>query len=207
MRRLVFLFALLLVPAAAGAASDHGLQLGARAGFTLPVGSVTSGSAFNDSFTAFLPLGLEAGYRFDPNLYVGAFAEYGFGFTKNCPAGVDCAGHTLGFGIDLRYYSAVHDGPRPWIGLDAGYERLSADVSAPGAAGQSVAFEGARFIGLEAGLDFFVTPALAVGPYVSATLGEYLSASATAGNNSGSVSFDKALHSFLTLGLRMSFLP
>src|ERR1700716_1941849 len=87
----------------ADGASDTGLQFALRTGFMLPFGKAAErhGSAsapwgpassppptISDLvLTGFLPIWIEGGYRFNPNLFGGVFFQYAFAFTNNIYGG------------------------------------------------------------------------------------------------------------------------
>jgi hypothetical protein len=195
--------ALAVTPFAASA--QVGPQVGIRGGFTLPVGQIDDGSSFSDIFTGFVPLGAEIGYRFTPNIYAGILGGYGFGIPKNCPAGIDCSGHTIGLGLELQFHASPAQPVDPWIGFTAGYEWLSATVR-QGALSGTARANGFQFAGVELGVDFGSRP-VRFGPFVSASIGEYLNEELESGGTTSSGSFNKALHGFLNFGLRLSFGP
>jgi hypothetical protein len=201
------LVALLATVTAAPQASDGGVQLAVRGAFNVPAGSIDSRTNFNDGFAGFAPFGLEAGYRFDRHLYLGLFGEYGFGFVKNCAAGLDCSAHTWALGLNGRYHFTVSPRLRTWLGFNAGYEWFTGDVSAPANNTASVSAHGLRYFGGEMGLDLFVAPMVAVGPYFSGSVGEYSSESQTVNGTNATPSFEKAMHAFFQFGLRVSFVP
>jgi hypothetical protein len=199
--------ALLAAVTATPHASDTGVQLAVRGAFNVPTGSIDAGSNFSDGFSGFAPFGLEAGYRFDRHLYLGLFGEYGFGFVKNCAAGLDCSAHTWALGVNGRYHFTISPTLRPWLGFNAGYEWLDVDVRAPGNNSASASAHGLRYFGGEMGLDLFVAPMVAVGPYFSGSVGEYSSESQTVNGSDTTQPFNKAMHAFFQFGLRISFVP
>lgn len=54
------------------------LELGARTGVALPLGSVASGSQLNETLDAQIPVQIDFGFRPDPHLFVGAYGSFGF---------------------------------------------------------------------------------------------------------------------------------
>ncbi len=71
------------------------LELGARVGVGLPLGSAVSGTPMNDSVAAQLPVQLDFGFRPDPHVFVGVYGAYGFLFpaTGVCD-GASCSAAT-----------------------------------------------------------------------------------------------------------------
>jgi hypothetical protein len=79
-------------------------------------------------------------------------------------------------------------------------------------ADQSSTGKGFEFINLQGGLDFKVAPGLALGPFLSFSIGQYSSASVSCSGNAcggfASASDDideKAPHQWLLLGVRGTF--
>jgi hypothetical protein len=204
MRAPIAAVALAVTPFAATAASV-GPQVGIRGAFALPVGDIDGGTSFSDLFTGFIPLSAEIGYRFAPNFYAGILGGYGFAITKNCAAGLDCSGHTVGLGLELQIHFASAHPLDPWIGLTAGYEWLSATAAQ---AGQSITARanGLQFAGLELGVELGTGP-VRFGPFVSASVGQYTNEEGESGGTTQPVAFDQALHGFVNFGLRVSFGP
>lgn len=89
------------------AASDSGLDLGARLGYGIPLGKAIGGpgpgNALSDGITGQVPIWIDAGYRFTPNVMAGAYFQYGFAFVKDCPSGASCSAHDIRLGIQAQY--------------------------------------------------------------------------------------------------------
>lgn len=201
---------LLLSPAAR--ADDGAFELGARTGFTFPIGNAAGGDsngaglvALSDLFSGLIPLWLDAGYRFTPHIYLGAYFQYGHGLTRNCNPGYNCSGHDLMFGIDGRYHFLPRERVDPWVGVGVGYEVLSISVSGPGLS-QDASFKGIEMLRLQGGLDFNITDAFHGGPFLAFSLGKYSSesTSGTLGGGSGDV-VNKTFHELFTIGVRGAF--
>jgi len=93
-----------------------------------------------------------------------------------------------------------------WLGFGVGYEWLRLSVSSDrGVAGDATG-SGFEFANFQAGVDFAVTPAFALGPFVSFSLGEYRTLSLSgAGSSADEDIVSKSLHEWLVLGVRGSF--
>ena len=212
MKKLALSLSMMALLAAPLARADEssGFQGAVRTGFTLPFGNVygngasSSGLAFSDSITGFIPVMLEAGYRFNPNVMVGAFGQYGFAIVKDCGA-TSCSAANISVGVQAHYHFAPVDSVDPWVGLGIGYEWLPLTFSQNGAS-QDVTYKGFQFINAQFGVDFPVTSAFRLAPYVSLALGQYStgSASGALANGSGDIT-NTSLHEFLTFGFRGSF--
>lgn len=189
-------------------ASDGGFSLGLRLGYGIPMGTVVKDDAgasisLSDGISGKIPIWLDAGWRFDPSMYLGAYFEYGPAFVKDCPAGIDCSASDVRLGVNFLYHFAPAASFDPWIGLGIGYEWLNLSV-----AGIDAGYGGWEYVNVQLGGDFAVGAGFALGPYVVFGLGQYGSVSATVGGQSASASIpsgNQALHEWLQFGLKGTF--
>jgi hypothetical protein len=205
-----------------------GFAFGVRTGYALPMGRIGK-IATNDPNTAptndslpdlvsgMVPIWVDAGYRINPNLYVGGFFQFGFGFVnkdKNpgCEQ-ISCSVQDIAFGANVHYHFLPAASFDPWIGAGVGYEILKISESGTVAFGGMQAqfdldgsFSGLQFVNLQAGGDFKATPDFAVGPFVNLALGQYSGYSVSfAGSEVSGDLTDTGLHEWLTLGVRGQF--
>jgi hypothetical protein len=89
----------------------------------------------------------------------------------------------------------------PWLGLGVGYEIFGASLTTQGRT-ISTDTKGFEFLNLQGGADFKVADAVAVGPFLSFSLGQYSSVSS--GDASGDIT-NKAIHEWLTIGVKGTF--
>jgi len=205
MRSGVLAVALLAAPSAARAAP--GAEIGLRTGFALPLGDLASGVPMSDIFNGFVPLGVELGVRYTPELSALITFGYSFALPTNCPNGVSCSGHQINLGLDLRYHPRPHQDIDPWIGLGTGFEWLGFSQS-NGALSADTTFNGFEYFHVQLGANVAGSDQVRFGPFFEFGLAQYRSASANAGGLSASGDLtDKAMHELVTLGVRVSFLP
>ena len=201
MRKIVLLL-LLTVPTRTPAA-DRGLEVAVRGGYALVKELERFGIAEN--FDALVPVALEIGYRFTPQLYAGLYGEYGFGLTS-CPLvdRDDCSGHAVGFGIDLRLILSSDSRLRPWIGVTMGYQHLRLFATEEEFGRFATSNSEYRF-GISSGADLYVGPILSVGPYAAAKVAAVFPGSTT----QRGITYSQLGDSYLLaeLGLRISFRP
>jgi hypothetical protein len=217
MRKLLFAgLVALLVPTA----SHAQFQLGLRVGYAPAMGDAANGASMSDvSLSSQIPLQLDANYKLDKDFAVGVYFSYGFGQVDNkafqslvgfqvCGAnGIECSGSSLRFGAQGSYTFNQVTGPFvPWAGLFGGYESVSSKISnAPGGAA-TFDFTGWE-LGLQVGGDYKVNEQFSVGPYLTASLGQYGSAEGKLNGTtvfSGSIT-DTAMHNWLTIGVMGKF--
>lgn len=195
-------------------AGPSGLELGARLGYSIGLGSLTG--AQNDSLSntvsGRLPFGLDVGYRISPAFYVGGSFQYAPLFvasngTTGCgQGGVSCSGHDLQLGIQAAYHPVQAGALDPWVGLGVGYEMANVDITR-GSTSASAQVTGFQFLNLTAGADYKLDSKFGIGPLVSLSLGEYSNQEVCAAGGecvSKSIS-NSALHEWLTFGVRGAY--
>jgi Autotransporter beta-domain len=207
MRSFSWLAIACLMAAEPAQAADSGLQIGMRGAISAPFGNVESGTPLDAVVSSFLPVSTEIGYRFDGHFYAGVYGEYGF-VNTSCPSGLDgtCSSHSLGFGLEGRYHFLPGRTLNPWVGLALGYEALS--MSQNGANDTLTATASGLLLRAEFGVDLFAIPRLAIGLFVSASAGDFLTETVNShGEGDFSHSVDGGTHAYLQAGVRVTFLP
>lgn len=204
-------------PAAAGGGSS-GVEVGLRLGYALPMGSVAKApdpvgeQKLGDLVKGAIPIWLDVGYRLNPNIYLGAYFQYGIvSINKDSPAnsacnksGVDCSASSMTFGVMGAYHIMPDQTFDPWVGLGVGYEMLSGKASAGGVESKS-SFSGLQFANLQVGGDYRVNKNLGIGPFVSFAIGQYGSCTSDPGGKDCFQGVDKAMHEWLTIGVRGAY--
>jgi outer membrane protein with beta-barrel domain len=208
MRRLGLLgavIAALLFPAAARAQ----FTLGARAGYAFGWGDVGGTLGVGDWVSSQVPLQVDALYRVNPRLALGAYFSYGFAQTGGAASdlcglqGTDCSANVRRFGVQAAYALAPHDRVEPWIGANIGYEWNTLEVTDPTGTVKTE-FKGWEYLGLQAGADWRLGAKIAAGPFLHASLARYGEGDISDSSGSGGGSIDsKKLHGWITLGVRV----
>ncbi len=212
----------LVVGAAVGAASraeaKEGFEIGGRLGYAIPMGKTQDDpdADVSDTLSGMIPLQLDIGYRVIPALMVGGYAQYGFGIVGGrlgdlCDASsADCGAHDVRLGVQLQYHLSPSEQIDPWLGAGIGYEWLTYTTSG-GGTDVSTTGHGFEFLMLQGGVDFPVGDGYGIGPFVSFSLGQFGSYSQSCdgqclgfSGQSGDID-KKALHEWLTLGVRGTF--
>jgi len=207
-------------PAAAHAATRLGggaLELGARLGVGFPFGHVgrTNANAadpvLSDNVKTLLPIWIDAGYRFNPRLFIGLSFQYGFGFVNKDQNGFcnqaasNCSAHNIRAGINLLYHFLPAAGFDPWLGFGLGYEWLSTSFTLAGI-DLTTGASGAEFANLQAGGDIGAGSNFKIGPFISFSFGSYGDASLRQGNRTFDANIvDHSVHEWLILGVRGAF--
>lgn len=192
-------------------APKPGLELGARVGFGLGLGSVAQDTKMSDQVGSQIPLIVDIGYRITPNIYVGGYGQLGYGIVTddhcNVP-GVSCSAQSYRIGANAHYHFLPDQSFDPWVGVGFGYEWLHKSASGgPDTAASTVS--GFELVNLQLGGDYRLSRNASIGPFASFALGQYSTQSSTFNGQdmtNGKSSIDQtALHEWLTLGVRGTF--
>lgn len=209
-------------------ASQTGFETGLRLGVGVPLGKggrTLEGveRSLNDLTTWRAPLWIDVGYRVSPVTTVGAYAQLGVGGNGDACAG-ECDWTDLRIGAQAQWRFAPGSGVNPWLGVGLGYEWLSFRTLVrvpvpdpePGDP-ESIPVRTAERLGgpellLQGGLEFKVEDSFSVGPYASATVGQYLSDGikcdpADLGCPEAPAIDGSGFHSWLGIGLRGTYTP
>lgn len=179
------------------------IKLGLRLGYMLPMGEFAKGSKMSDGVSGGIPVWLDLGYMVTPNIMVGLYAQYAYLMVKDCPSGADCSASDIRVGLQGQYHLSPGESMNPWFGLGIGYEMINTKAEAGGVSVEGN-YKGLEFANLQAGADFKVGDSLAVGPFLSFSIGQYSSGEVTvpgAGTVEGDIT-DKAMHQWLTIGVK-----
>jgi hypothetical protein len=195
-------------PAAPAAVDDTPtFELGARAGYALPLGSALDGVKLGTVADGQVPLWIDAGLRLDPHWYVGAYGQIGYVLPADglCAAGASCSGTDVRIGLQAQYSFLPAARLDPWIGVGAGYEWLHVSESL-GERSIGATLHGFELLNLQAGADYHVSNGLSVGPFAALSFGQYANEAISAGGLERSPSIgNPSVHEWLTLGLRGRF--
>ncbi len=199
--------ALGLAAATSAQAASPGVHLGFRAGYSLPAGDAT-GSAHDNlsrSVGAAIPLQFDATWEFAGKpIEAGIYASYGFGSKGSEMQNATGTISLMSFGAQLNFLPPSDGTTRHWFGLLIGRESMSYTVTKSSTTLTSAitGWQG----GLQGGTEWAVADKFSIGPWVSATIGQYSNISISDGDVT--ISGDPkntALHQWISVGLRGSF--
>jgi hypothetical protein len=160
----------------------------------------------------FLPI--VAGWKFLPSLFLGASVNLGIGGAggrsgRLCSAmGSSCISDLFRFGLDVGYYFLPARAIDPWIRYGVGLEASALGQSTSGTT-TSTGYRGWFFADFTAGVDWRAAPGAGVGPFIDVEIGRYdTRTESTSGGSqaSGSVA-PKAVHGWVTIGVRLVIMP
>lgn len=192
---------------ARAAPSEQGLEIGFRTGVMFPVGDAASGAKLSDGFGVQFPFWLDLGYRFG-NVVVGAYGQWAAGLTGGS---IDCGEASCSVtawraGMEVQIHPAGRQGTvDPWFSLGFGYEWDTLHASQSGASA-SATLHGWDIGRIGLGMDFPLTPWLRIGPFLHVTVSEFTVGSLSLLPDSRPID-QKAVHSWITLGVKLTALP
>ncbi len=151
--------------------SNNSFELTLGLGYGQGLGPVASGTPrLQDLGTVGGTLEVGAGWRINPNWMLGAYTEISY-FDGGKLANSDTA-MSLAAGVQGQFH--VMPGRRfdPWIGLGAGWRGYWGSLVGTSS---DYKLQGVDFARLRIGVDYRVSPTVAVGPVLGLTLTEFLS--------------------------------
>lgn len=192
-----------------------GFQMDIRTGYAIPTGDATGdigdgqGVKMSDAASGQVPLMVNIGAKVIPMLWVGGYVGFGFGgaageLADNCNEnGGSCSALGLRLGAEVQVHFIPAGDVNPWLGYGIGYESLSFSRSG-GASDNTTTLSGWEYAHFMGGVDFRISRVVGLGPVVDFSLGQYDEIS----NEDLSLDIDNtAMHSWITLGVRVVFFP
>ncbi len=209
-------------PALAARSDTSGIELGFRTGYAFSAGNLGappngSDHHVSDYVSGQWPFWFDAGYRFNPSIYFGAYFSYGVGFVNDdkqdlCrQSSVDCSASDVKFGFMGRYHPVPDWQVSPWIGYGIGWEWAS--YSAHGSPGGSFdsSWSGVEFANLQIGGDIHLARRMVIAPFASFSFGRFDSRTETVSSGpfteTSSGLGKESVHEWIFLGVRIAFAP
>ena len=187
----------------------QGPVFGLRLGYGIPSGQISDEGdpRLGDLIDYQVPIWLEVGYRFTPHLWGsihGQISPASVSFAT-C-GGTNCDAMNYRVGLDMQLHFAPDRPLDPWLGIGFGYEWLKAEAFDANDVFTDFTFSGWQFPLLEGGMDFALSPNVALGPYVAWALGRYRDVDATQGGVTFSSHInDQSYHSWFQIGVKGTF--
>src|SRR5207237_1358248 len=109
-------------------AKGPGVSLGLRLGYAIPMGKAGAGAGamapdLKDEVKSMIPIQVDVGYRFNPNIYLGGSVQYAFAQLNTDKKECDgCSAKDLTFGVNVAYHISPDASFDPWVGAGVGYE-------------------------------------------------------------------------------------
>jgi hypothetical protein len=149
-----------------------------QVGYAVPVGNiqhagpVVSGDwPMSSWWSGAIPIGVAGRYRFTPNLSAGVYFQWSPAFVASaaCGPGASCSGYDMRAGLEL-VYGIIPDGKvNPWLSLGMGW----AWSQAASTIGGTLNVNGWELPAVQVGVDFALSRAFALGPYLGFVGGTY----------------------------------
>jgi hypothetical protein len=179
-------------------------------GYAVPMGSAERGARVSDTTFGTVPVSLDAAYRWSPHLGVSLRAQYGIAIPTLCRSAGDCTaslGSDFAVSFAIRVYAPRVGRMAPFVDAGIGYEWMTTRLVEAGAS-SARSYQGPLLLSLTTAVPFRLGERWAIGPFVGAAAGTFtaFSLDTSASTQSGNVAA-RAVHAWLTLGLRLEFSP
>lgn len=201
---------------------QSGFEVAVRVAYGLPLGKLSGDRddipgddsvKLKEAIKGMIPLQLDAGYRFNNHLFLGAYGSYGIGFEGDaCDlAGAECdsPSHVRVGGEIIYNITPVTSVVSPWIGAGIGWEWLftgGGQVVDVGGNTERVDVDntasGLEIFNAQLGVDFRLADAVRLGPYALFSLGRYSNFST---NGDSDDDFESGTHEWLHFGVKATF--
>ena len=196
------------VRAGEGGSPNHGLEIGFRSGVSIPAGDIEPGWTLSSQRGLQFPLWVDLGYRVGP-VVVGGYGVWAPGLTAGDCSNATCFMYAWKTGVEIQVHAARRgEQVDPWISFGIGYEWNTFQywLHNGGGDGQETlqGWDLARF-GL--GVDFALSPSLKLGPFAHATVSQFVKFDHSSGYPNTDWFIDKSLHSWITIGVKLTCLP
>jgi outer membrane protein W len=187
-------------------AEGGAVSLGLRTGYAIPMGDIAGGGGaqLSDNISGVIPIWIDAGYKLNPNMYIGADFQYGIALINNDKTGCgmsgrNCSANDVMFGVNFHYHLMPDQTIDPWAGVGIGYEIMQF-----GSTASSSDVNGFQFLNLQLGGDYKATPELGIGPFLMFSLGQFSNCGVSVmGASASSCTINQtAMHEWLTIGIR-----
>jgi hypothetical protein len=181
----------LVVPAIAaaepneGTGFDHslpaasGVEIAVGTGYSQGTGKISTEMANVQDLSG--PGGaaqLDVGYRLRPYLTLGGYGTFGmYNDGSAIPNSTDVYGATAG--IQAAYHFRADRSVDPWVRLGTGWKAMWLNPQA----GKATSLQGLELARLQVGVDYRITPTVAITPVVGGSMGMFLSQNSQMTNN------------------------
>ncbi|MFZ5889498.1 MAG: hypothetical protein ACOY0T_00365 [Myxococcota bacterium] len=208
----------------AGPPARTGFQMALRTGFSFPMGDATgiASDTLGRRYAWQVPVAIDLGAKITRSIFIGTYFQLGFGaegsdteVTALCDDNdsdlsndVSCSVLTARLGLLANYQFAPDRTVNPWLGYGIGFESATQSLNdREHGYSESNTASGFTYAQLAGGIDF--RGAVGGGPYVELALGEFTrNRTSQYGRTASSGSIDdRALHAWLTLGVRFVVRP
>jgi len=178
-------------------AAGRSVELTIGTGYAQGLGNVATGqSALTDVGTAGGAVEASVGYRLIPQLALGVYGSGAmFGRADQVDSSANLYSATAGVQADWHFLPAAHEFD-PWVSLGTGWRGywISADQG-------TTSIQGLEMARLRVGVDYRLTPAVAVSPVIGADMSLFLSQSTPASNGSFSAISSPEVNTFVFAGV------
>ncbi|MCY1046047.1 hypothetical protein OV208_32340 [Corallococcus sp. bb12-1] len=175
-----------------------GFALGFRAAYGIPLGNTVGNAKMADLIGETVAPQVELAYFFNSRLSLGVYFQLGFGRAHDACFEALCGSTVRRYGIDLDYHFQPGAFVSPWVGVGLGFEDATVEFEAEAPGSGSLPYKGFDLGHAHVGVDLRLNRTVAVGPYLSASLGQYRRAGSHEFSSDG-----RRVHAWIQPGVRM----
>jgi hypothetical protein len=184
-------------------------------GAAIPLGNFNAGLKMSEvTGVQVVPFTLDIGGKLGENVFLGGYIGWALGgsssgFENRCKAaGADCDAVSVRGGIQVHYQFQPAELINPWIGYGLGFEYLFIDQDARDQDDLTLWGRGVEYGHFMGGVDFRLSSVFGIGPFVDYSIGQFNTVvlDSTSFALGGEIA-DTALHHWIQLGARGTFLP
>ncbi len=206
-----------------GRPAKTGFQAAFRTGVMFPGGKASGrpGDSLSARYSWAVPFMFDLGFKPTENIFVGTYFGLAWGAEgsyapiegacndndDDLENDVACNSVTLRLGLEGQYHFAPAERWNPWVGYGFGVESTVQTIEERGVRTESTTSSGLTYAQLSGGVDF--RTAIGIGPFFEASVGRFNSSRTEVDNVEtfdGDID-DRALHYWLTLGIRLVVRP
>jgi len=207
-----------------GPPARTGFQMALRSGVSFPMGDASGGGSdtLGRRYAWQLPIAIDLGAKVTRSIFVGTYFQLGFGAEgsdrevtaycddddDNFSNDVSCSALTARLGLMANYQFAPDAAVNPWLGYGFGFESASQSLNdKQHGYSETTTASGLTYAQLAGGVDF--RGSVGGGPYLEFAMGRFTRTSTEQNGRqvySGAID-DRALHAWITLGLRLVVRP
>jgi hypothetical protein len=152
-------------------AIDNAIEIAVSTGYAGGMGDIDSATQFDDIAGAGANVELQAGYRIDPRFAIAAYGSITDHSDGDKLTGVNNDVFTATAGLMSTWHFQPTTDTDPWLSFGSGVRYTKVDTQSSTAKRDLFGIDAAR---VQAGIDFRVTPTLAIGPVFGASVTKFV---------------------------------
>jgi hypothetical protein len=190
-----------------------GFEIDASVGYAVPLGNIANTVGIGSGFGGQVPFSAQIGANVIPSLFLGGYATLAPGgaggtIADSCNTNnISCNSVSSHAGFVTEYRFLPGHSVQPWLGYGFGYEWNTLHMSDLSGHSASVQATGWEFAHIRGGVDLLAHSAVAFGLYMDVGIGQYDHVDQQGLSSPGGDIAEKALHEWVSFGVRGRLMP